>query len=154
MVTLSNSSISHMGKLRFRSLLPPFDLVSYKFKTRMQAPFSEFILMCMPTMCYAWPGLPSPRSRTFLSDLVWKQDMGPNIVKLTPPSAGEDPVTCRGKKQVMMGWSGNCVHSFIHALLHTIHPVGDLLVYWGPVLSWTMKYDRRAHNSWTLSDLV
>lgn len=133
MVTLSNSSISHMGKLRFRSLLPPLDLVSYKFKTRMQAPFSEFILLCMPTMCYAWPGLPSLRSRTFLSDLVWKQDMGPNIVKLTPPSAGEDPVTCRGKKQVMTGVEAgtvsihwNCVHSFIHPLLHPIH------LCWGP----------------------
>ena len=70
MVTLSSSSISHMGTLRFRSLLPSHDLVSYKFKTRIQAPFSEFILMCMPTMCYAKPGLPSPRPRTFLSDIV------------------------------------------------------------------------------------
>lgn len=136
MVTLSNSSISHMGKLRFRSLLPPLDLVSYKFKTRMQAPFSEFILLCMPTMCYAWPGVPSLRSRTFLSDLVWKQDMGPNIVKLTPPSAGEDPVTCRTKKQVMTGVEAGTVsiHSFIHSFILSTS-VGDLLVYWGPVLS-------------------
>ena len=46
--------------------------------------------------------------------------MGPKIRKLTPPSAGEDPVAWRVKKQVVTGNRAGIVS--IHSLLlHTLH---------------------------------
>lgn len=88
------------------------DLVSYKSKTRMQASFSESIFMCMPTMCYACPGLPSPRPRTFSVRLCVEAGHGAQDHEAHPSFCRRG--SCGLKSKETGGdreWSRNCVHS-------------------------------------------
>ena len=125
MVTLSNSSVSHMGKLGFRSLLPSRDLVSYKFKTRMQAPFSESFwcayLLCATHGQVSHLSDPGPFCQTLCRSRTWG------------PTSWSSPLLLQGrilwpavKKQVMTGWGRTCVQPFIHPLLQSIR------LCWGP----------------------